>query len=138
MANKNKARGTRFESAVTQFVRLESAGGVDARRPAQAGPADVGDVHVGEDWVIQAKDWAKWSKADLLRWTFEDVETQARNAARPFGAVVVKRRREAGGASGAVGEALVAMSMETFTAVLSELADLRDELERLDELGREV
>lgn len=138
MANKNKARGTRFESAVAHYVRLESAGGVESYRPAQAGPADVSDVHVGEDWVLQCKDWSKWSKADLLRWTFEDVEVQAGNAGRPFGAVVVKRRREAGGASGAVGESLVALSLEAFVDLLAENAELRDELERLEEFGREV
>lgn len=137
MANRNKAKGTRFESAVAQFVRLESAGGVDAHRPAQAGPADVGDVHVGDDWILQCKDHAKWAKGKLLGWLYEDVEVQAKNAARPFGAVVVKQRRGEG-TSGAVSESLVALKLDAFVAVLGELEELRDTVARLEEMGREA
>jgi hypothetical protein len=132
MANPNKARGTRWESATAQYLRTESAGAVQAHRPAQVGRQDVGDVHVDADWILQCKDHQKWSKASLLGW-LEAAGRQALAAGRPWAAVVVKRRRGEG-CSGAVGEGLVLMRLETFAELLSENADLKMEIDRLREL----
>lgn len=116
MGNPNKSKGTRFESEVVAFLRA-ALPGVSVLRPAQAGAADVGDIHLGDSIVLQAKNWERWSKGHLHSWVDAAAE-QAGNAERDHGIVVVKRRRGPG-SSGRTESALVTMDLETFSRVLS-------------------
>lgn len=118
MSNANKRKGTAFESEVVAFLR-ERLPGVSVVRPAQAGSKDVGDIHLGESIVLQAKNWEKWSKASLMGWV-DAAQGQAGNAERDYGVVVVKRRR-APGSSGRVESALVTMDLATFSDVVNSL-----------------
>ena len=74
MANANKAKGTRWESAVRDFLKEERC--LDhARRIAQTGTLDIGDIHM-EPFVIQAKNQKSF---DLAGWV-ADAEVQAERA----------------------------------------------------------
>lgn len=85
MPNRNKDRGTRWETEVVRYLR---GWGFPARRVAQTGAYDEGDIHGVPDVVIQAKDVARH---DLAGWC-DDVAAQASQAHIPDGAVVIKRR----------------------------------------------
>jgi hypothetical protein len=132
MMGANKDRGTRWESAIVTYLATTLHNSISVRRAAQAGYADVGDIHLADDFIIQAKDWARWSKADL--WKFVDAANlQAIHAGRPWGVAIIKRRRDAStGSTGAVGDATVAMSLATFSEIVSDLVEGREAIERLD------
>lgn len=88
MANSQKAKGTRWETAVLRFLR---DAGLYAVKPRQEGFLDVGDIHA-PPFVIQAKDYA-----DLLagiRAGVDGYQVQRANARLPFGVAVVKRARK--------------------------------------------
>lgn len=89
MSNPNKAKGTRWETAITRY--LQDAG-LLAYKPRQEGHKDVGDIHVAGTFVVQAKDWK-----DILagiREGVEGVRVQKGHARMPFGVAVVKRPRK--------------------------------------------
>ena len=131
----NKARGTRWETAIVNFGRRQVHSSVPVTRVVQAGQADQGDIHVGSDFVLQAKDWQSWGKQDL--WNFvEAAQLQAQHAGRPYGVAVVKRRK-GNGSTGAVGTATVAMDLETFYSIVTDLEEGREALERLQALEDE-
>jgi hypothetical protein len=108
MPNANKAKGTRFESAVRDFIN--SVGVNRATRVAQAGE-DVGDVHVNGMFALQCKDV---TASNYSKWIV-DAKEQARAAKVPFSAVVHKRRQRK------VGEAYVVMDLDTFTDIAARL-----------------
>lgn len=88
MTNRNKAKGTRHETAVLRFLR---DAGLYAVKPRQEGTRDVGDIHV-PPFVLQVKDYA-----DLLagiRAGVDGYQVQRANANMPFGVAVVKRARK--------------------------------------------
>lgn len=89
MSNPAKAKGTRFETAVVDFLR---AAGIRAYRPAQSGFRDHGDIHGVSPFVIQAKDWRDVTSA--LREGLDGVQLQVRNAGETYGVAVVKRARK--------------------------------------------
>jgi hypothetical protein len=130
----NKDRGTRWETAIVNYLSGSLHTSIRVNRAVQSGYADVGDIHVGEDFTLQAKDWEKWSKADL--WKFVDAaERQAIHAKRPWGVAVVKRRRDATtGSTGSVGDATVAMSLSTFSEILHDLQEGKEALESLERM----
>jgi hypothetical protein len=132
MANPNKDRGTRWETEAVRFLASRLPSGVFNSKPRQAGAADVGDIHVAEDFVLQCKDWATWSKKTLYDW-IDDANLQAIHAGRAYGAVVVKRRR-APGSTGRPNSAVVAMSLDTFADILVDLLEGRDALETIEAL----
>ena len=115
--NPNKARGTRWESAVRDFL---NSTGQDAHRVAQAG-ADVSDVHLNGLWALQCKDQAQQRYAEWI----PAAEQQAANAGLPLSVVVHKRRNRP------VGEALVVMSLDQF-------ADLSNRLRVSELLARQA
>jgi len=128
----NKARGTKWETAVVSFFRSTLHSTIKAYRPAQTGFQDVGDIHLAEDFVLQCKDWEKWSKADL--WKFVDAANlQAIHAGKPWGVAVVKRRK-APGSPGSVETATVAMDLGTFAEIVTDLTEGREALQRLEDL----
>ena len=108
MANPNKAKGTRWESAVRDFINSVRVN--RASRVAQAG-ADVGDIHLNGMWALQCKDHAQ---ARYSKWVDEASE-QAKEARLPFSAVVHKRR------GSKPGDAYVVMSLSTFTDIAARL-----------------
>lgn len=134
MVNKSKAKGTAFETAIVKYLRGNVAQSVPVFKPRQEGFKDVGDVHVGEDIVIQAKDHATWSKQSLYDWV-DAARLQAGHAKRAWPVAVVKRRKGAK-SSGSIDSAVVAMSLDTFAEMVNDLAsvaDMRAELEDMVE-----
>lgn len=107
MPNPNGQKGTRFETDVTKALK---EAGVRAVKPRQAGRYDIGDIHVEEDIVLQAKAWANLASA--LKAGTEGATTQAGHAKRPFGFAVIKKPR------GAILDAYVVMPLSTFIRFL--------------------
>lgn len=87
MSNPQKAKGTRWETAVTRFLR---EAGLYAYKPRQEGFRDVGDIHA-PPFTLQAKDWK--DLAGALREGSDGARAQRANAGLPFGAAVIKRAR---------------------------------------------
>lgn len=119
MANPNKAKGTRHESAVRDYLNgfLSGYYNVDAlpswdvravRRVPQTGVKDVGDMHA-YPFVLEAKDTAKHDIPGFIR----QANTEAANAEFPFGAAVIKRR------NANVADSYVCMDLRTFAQVLA-------------------
>lgn len=107
MPNSDKAKGTRFE---TEVVTLLREAGLKAQKPRQTSFRDVGDIHLEDDMVLQAKAWDNLASA--LRVGTMGAEVQAINARRPFGFAVVKRPRAA------VSEAYVVIPLRAFIRFL--------------------
>lgn len=87
MSNPQKAKGTRWETAVTRFLR---DAGLYAYKPRQEGFRDVGDIHV-PPFALQAKDWK--DVVGALREGTDGARVQRGHAGLPFGAAVIKRAR---------------------------------------------
>jgi hypothetical protein len=128
MANPNKAKGTRHESAVRDFLNayLAAHAGVDeipswdarhVRRVAQMGAKDVGDMHA-YPFVLEAKDTAKHDLPGFIA----QANDEAKNAGFPFGVAVIKRR------SAGVGRSYVCMDLDTFAAVLVKIREAYPEV----------
>lgn len=101
MANPNKAKGTKWETDVVRYLRDQ---GIPARRNAQHGLKDIGDIWF-PDFTIEAKDHAK---IDLA--SFVDQSTrESDSAGTSFGVAVVKRRNKN------VKHGYAVMDLETFT-----------------------
>ena len=107
MTNANKNKGTRWESAVRDYL---NSSGQSAHRSAQAG-ADVGDVHLNGVWALQCKEQAQQRYAEWV----PAAERQAANAALSYSAVVHKKR------NAPVGDALVVMTLDTFSELTNRL-----------------
>ncbi len=105
--NSNKAKGTRWESAVRDYL---NSTGQSAHRLAQAGD-DVGDVHLNGMWSIQCKDVAQQRYAEWV----PEAERQSDRAGLKYSAVVHKRRNLS------AGEALVVMTLDQFSEITNEL-----------------
>lgn len=92
MSNPSKARGTRWESAIRDYLNgvLDYSHPADWRmvkRQAQEGVKDVGDLHAWP-FILEAKDVKSPSVPTWLR----QAEVEARNAGFPYGVVVHKVR----------------------------------------------
>ena len=74
MTNPNKARGTRWEVAVRNFLR--ASGFEDVFRLAQTGIDDEGDLHGHDikDWAIECRDRKSISLAENV----EDAKSRAK------------------------------------------------------------
>ena len=107
-----KRKGRAWETAIVRYLAEE---GIPARHVAQTGQSDAGDVHGVSPFVIQAKD--RKDVLNGLREGLDGVQRQAAVAGEPFGVVVSKRARKP------VGEAYVAMRLETFRALLVALRE---------------
>lgn len=95
--NAAKAKGTRWETALVNFLRSV---GIAAYRPAQEGFRDVGDLHGLAPFIGQAKDYRSWQ--DAIREGLDGAEKQKRHAGQPYGVAFVKRARRPAGAAYAV------------------------------------
>lgn len=111
MANPRKAAGTRYESAVVTYLR--DNGHPDARRVAQEGFADTGDIHGLSPFIVQCKAWKSWQ--DAIREGLDGAEKQKTHAREPYGVAFVKRARRG------TGDGYAVMTVETFAKVLARL-----------------
>ena len=118
MSNPNKAKGTRWETDVVNYLR--EIGGLHVVKPRQEGAQDIGDIHVYNYrgiTVIQAKNWASWESA--IREGLDGAVKQAAALSHtaplgtePFPVAVVKRARKS------TGEAYVVTRLEDFVELL--------------------
>lgn len=102
-----KRKGTTWETAVTNYLRDQD---IDARRVAQTGRKDTGDIH-GGGIVWEAKDHKSIDVAGFVRQAVEE----AKNAGLPVGVAVVKRRQSN------VKNAYVMTDLETFVRLIKAL-----------------
>ena len=86
--SRQRQKGTRWESAIRDYLQAE---GVEVYRQPAHGVNDKGDLHVGTDVVIEAKNQERHS---LAQWLDEALD-EAHNAARRVGAVWFHRRGKA-------------------------------------------
>jgi hypothetical protein len=105
-----KQKGTAWETALVNFLKSK---GLDARRVAQSGMLDTGDIHGISPFVGQAKNYA--NLADGLRLGVEGAEVQKVRAGEPFGVALVKRARKP------VAKGYAVMTVETFADLLVRL-----------------
>lgn len=110
MANANKAKGSRFESEVRDYLQVN--GHDDAHRVVQTGKLDTGDLKV-HNFTLQAKNWANLSGA--LSAGTDGAMVQSKRAGSEFGAAVIKRPRKG------VKEAYVVMPLHQFVHLLNRL-----------------
>jgi Holliday junction resolvase len=114
MSAANKAKGSRFEALIEEFL---NSIGIKARRLPRAGSNDIGDVAVefgnGHVVVIEAKNTKTTQMAQYLR----EADVEAVNYDKKYNTVtypvVVTKTRQKG-----VGDARVTMTMDTFTNLL--------------------
>lgn len=106
----NKAKGTRWEGAVRDFL---NAKGFNVYRPAQEGFQDTGDLHGLPLFAVQCKDWRDVTGA--VREGLDGAQRQARHAGKPYGVNVVKRARKP------VGEAYAVLRLEDFADLLARI-----------------
>ncbi|WAL73128.1 hypothetical protein OU787_17410 [Kitasatospora sp. YST-16] len=132
MTNPNKRKGTAWESSVRDHLNgelglLGEDGKIrdpffwgNARRPAQEGARDVGDVHL-VPFVLECKDVAKPTIPGFLR----QAVTEAGHAGFPFGVAVVKVR------GAAVRRGKVYFTVATWTQVRHVLGMDTDSMRKL-------
>ena len=109
MSNPAKRKGTAFESAVVAHLKAQ---GIPARRVAQTGAVDTGDIHGVSPFVLQCK--AYKNVTDGLREGIEGAQRQAVAAGEPYGAAVVKRPRKS------IADAYVVLTLDDFARLLSD------------------
>ena len=103
-----KQKGTRWESAIVNFLR--DHGFTWADRVPLSGSRDRGDVTLGPGSpVIESKNQARHSMAEWL----DEANAEAANARAPFGVVWAHRRGK-----GSPGDGYVVMDGATFVLLL--------------------
>ena len=123
MANPNKAKGTRHETDIVNYLNDE---GLSVYRPAPGGPRDTGDIHGLPDFAIQAKNWK--NVADAVREGTDGAEKQRENLGVPFGINIVKRPRRP------ISDAYVVMRLSTFVRMLRTFMPWAFREEKTDEV----
>lgn len=110
MTNPSKAKGTRFERAVQDWL---DARGVRVVRNPPAGTKDIGDLTVwdadGDRWVVEAKATKTLDLAGGMR----ELNTEKANAGAAFGVCVFKKR------NAPVADAYVVMSLDDFASIVA-------------------
>ena len=86
--SRQRAKGTRWETAIRDYLADE---GVEVHRQPAHGVNDKGDLHVGTDVVVEAKNQERHSLAEWL----DEATAEAHNAGRPVGVVWFHRRGKA-------------------------------------------
>ena len=117
MSNPSKAKGTRWESQVRNYLKER---GIPAYRPAQTGFKDSGDIHGVSPFIIQAKDWRDIRAA--LNEGVTGAVKQAANAGEDFGVAVIKRARKP------VEDGYAVMRLQDWVSVLARLQDAEGQL----------
>ena len=112
MTNPNKAKGSAWERAVAKHL---TANGFPVERRLATGGPDQGDLEGLPLWAVECKDHARPAWWDFIR----QAEVEAKNANKPFGVAVVKKRKAP------TGDAIVAMSLDTWVSVLAHMERLQ-------------
>tara|TARA_R110002096_G_scaffold195168_2_gene377796 strand:- start:1541 stop:1915 length:375 start_codon:yes stop_codon:yes gene_type:complete len=105
MANPQKEKGTRWESAVAKFLQSK---GFPVWRMAQTGAQDEGDLGGLPSWAFECRDRQKMDLSKNVR----DANSRAIAKGALYGVTIMKKRNSA------VGSAYVAMDLETFAEIL--------------------
>ena len=93
--SKQRAKGTRWESKIRDYLLDQ---GVEVHRQPAHGVNDKGDLHIGTDVIVEAKDQARHSLAEWL----DEAVLEAANAGRRVGAAWFHRRGKGSPAQGYV------------------------------------
>ena len=111
MANTNKAKGSKWERDIVNYLR--ERGYVQAERRHGAGAKlDKGDVVGIPNVTIEAKDHARFAISDWLL----QAEEERKNAGNKYGIVIAKRRGKGAPAG------YVIMTQKTFKEMLKEIS----------------
>ncbi len=86
--SRQRAKGTRWETAIRDYLHAE---GVEVHRQPAHGINDKGDLHIGTDVVVEAKNQARHSLGEWL----DEANAETVNACRDVGAVWFHRRGKA-------------------------------------------
>ncbi|MGH3442011.1 MAG: hypothetical protein ACRDUY_08200 [Nitriliruptorales bacterium] len=107
MTSRNRQRGKRWERSVRDYLKRH---GLVVVKPQEGAAADLGDaIVVGKHpWMLEMKDEQAIDLPGYLR----EVATQQVNAGIPFGAAVVKARRQS------VGDAYLVMRLSDLPRLL--------------------
>lgn len=110
-----RQKGTAWETLICRVLNGFFLGryGLRARRVAQEGFADTGDVHGVSPFIVQAK--AYKSLADALRIGVSGAVVQAERAGEMYGVAVIKKPHAS------AGEAYAALRLQDFARVLLRL-----------------
>lgn len=126
MASAAKAKGTRHESAIVGYLNTQ---GIPARRVAQHGQLDLGDVHGIDPFVGQAKNYRDLATA--LRDGVDGAVAQAARVGRTYLPVAFVKRPRKGAA-----DTYAVMPLSTFAEVLKRLQEAEDAAWRYRDLAR--
>ena len=110
MANPSKAKGSRFEVAVRDWLAHR---GVRVVRNPPAGTKDVGDLTVwdadGDAWCLELKATKSLDLASGMR----ELKAEKLNAGTEFGVCVFKKR------NAPIADAYVVMSLDDFASIVA-------------------
>lgn len=118
MANAAKRKGTAYESAVVKYLQGH---GIPARRVAQTGQLDTGDIHGIDPFAGQCK--AYRNMADALRDGVAGANAQAPRAGQPYGVAFIKRPGKP------IADGYAVMDLATFARMFT---DMRGAVELTD------
>ena len=93
MSNKSKAKGTRAESSIVKYLVSH---GIKAERRALHGKADIGDILVNDELVIEVKagqQTAAPSRTQMTEWLNQTI-VEGENCGSPAVLCVVRDRRK--------------------------------------------
>lgn len=124
MANRNKARGTFFETAVLNYLKDRGFGKV--YRTPQAGIYDTGDINGitsgSAEVIIQCKNRKEFDLSGWLNDTVAQADVRAKqldpNMAVPVNGALIVKRPKVGEKT--LGETYVVMRLEDFVDILKE------------------
>ena len=108
MTNPNKAKGTRWESAVALHLQDH---GFDVWRMAQTGEFDQGDLGGLPDFAFECRDRAKLDLAGNVK----DANNRAKAKHSKYGVAVMKARGKK------TADGYVVMDLDTFAQLLQDL-----------------
>lgn len=114
-ANANKAKGTRYESEIREFL---NARGFTVNRVAQMGRLDQGDLHGYPLHIIECKNVKSIDLPSFVR----QADKEATNAGRPFGVAFVRKAR------GATADGYAVRSIGTDVRLINRLRDMEEAL----------
>lgn len=121
MTNRNKAKGTAWETAVRELLRGQ---GLDVESMRQLGSMDEGDLVVrtpeqGIRVVVEAKNRGQITLAQFMREAADESALYAHNRGIPqadtFGVAVVKARQKP------AGQAYAVLTLEDFARLMKRL-----------------
>lgn len=116
MSSANKAKGTRYESEIRDFL---NSVGFDVKRVVQMGRADQGDLHGYPLHIIEAKSVKTIDLPSFVR----QADREAVNAGEPFGVCFVKKVR------GSTDEGYAVRSIATDIRLVRRLRDMENALQ---------